>query len=627
MPQRVYTADGRSFVATDRYGRADQRRCQQYLDPGACHSSGCQTSGQRCHSATTPIVNPTPMMAQCATISPTSHRAGWAAACRAAGCRVDRGMACVPRLRLTPKSSSRRRLPQARGTHATNTPRVFIRGKGEALLLKIDQNINTGAQRYTVRYAAEPQETVVIDQSQIRRLKWGLYGRLKLRPFPRVMGEEPCSYYGRRLLYDQSHSSEEVQRCLARLCAREDADNAFCAYGEGRGRVIPPGGVDAVVRGIGRVLAKFCEESPAALESEICQVYRQLTRACSEDDESTVFAPADRCHKRAKDKTKDLDKDLAAVDLPKLFGQEKEEVGAYLEARNTTAKTRDAAPDVSVVRDRTACRKACAATKARATCGGKAEAACRAWSECDWNTGEDACYGKAELACYRGCADVAAKAAAAGAQAREDDRTARETREDARNDSPRQEIIQTPNTAEPVAPPAAADLVVRLEDERKKLLNTTNTATSCADLKSENACTAQDACEWQVGRGYFGDACANKGTRNRVTTSRTVTKDKKLRELDSQIAEAKLRQVEEKNKEQACSDTCDCTDAKLCREHARCGWVASKKKCDTKEEWKRQANEFEFEFGLKGSREEMCAAAGGAWKGGWRGLETGGECT
>ena len=419
MPQRVYTADGRSFVATDRYGRADQRRCQQYLDPGACHSSGCQTSGQRCHSATTPIVNPTPMMAQCATISPTSHRAGWAAACRAAGCRVDRGMACVPRLRLTPKSSSRRRLPQARGTHATNTPRVFIRGKGEALLLKIDQNINTGAQRYTVRYAAEPQETVVIDQSQIRRLKWGLYGRLKLRPFPRVMGEEPCSYYGRRLLYDQSHSSEEVQRCLARLCAREDADNAFCAYGEGRGRVIPPGGVDAVVRGIGRVLAKFCEESPAALESEICQVYRQLTRACSEDDESTVFAPADRCHKRAKDKTKDLDKDLAAVDLPKLFGQEKEEVGAYLEARNTTAKTRDAAPDVSVVRDRTACRKACAATKARATCGGKAEAACRAWSECDWNTGEDACYGKAELACYRGCADVAAKAAAAHISSRE----------------------------------------------------------------------------------------------------------------------------------------------------------------------------------------------------------------
>ena len=288
MPQRVYTASGGHFVATDRYMRADNRRCLRYMDAGACHSSGCQMHGRRCQSATTPIVNASPMMQKCAAISPASHQGTWAAQCVRAGCRADRGMACVPRLALSPrKRKRRRRRGGAAATHATDAPRIFIRGTGEAVLIKIDHDRTPGAPRYTVRYVAPPQETAVIENDQIRRVKWGLYGRLKLRPFPRIMGEKPCSYYGRRLLYDHSHSSEEVQRCMARLCAREEADNAFCDYGEAKGKIEPPGGVEAMVQGIGRILAKFCTESPDALESEICQVYQNLTRACQDEADHT----------------------------------------------------------------------------------------------------------------------------------------------------------------------------------------------------------------------------------------------------------------------------------------------------------------------------------------------------
>ena len=314
--------------------------------------------GRRCQPATTPIVDASPMMRQCAAISPISHQGTWAAACRAAGCRADRGMACVPRLTLSPrkrKEKKKRRSGRRAGasTHATAAPRIFIRGKGEAVLIKIEQDVNTGAQRYTVRYVAPPQETAVIDYSQIRRLKWGMHGRLRLRPFPRIMGEEPCSYYGRRLLYDHSHSSEEVQRCMARLCAREDADNAFCEYGEMQGKSEPPGGVDAMVRGIGRILAKFCAESPDALESEICQVYQNLTQACKEGANQTIFEPKDRCTNAARRKSKvkknkaarpalDVGQEEGDMGLSKMFEDKDEE--SVQDPQAATAEKEGAAP-------------------------------------------------------------------------------------------------------------------------------------------------------------------------------------------------------------------------------------------------------------------------------------------
>ena len=528
-----------------------------------------------------------------------------------------------------------------RAAHATNAPRLFIKGRGEALLLKIDQDVNTGAQRYTVRYAAEPQETDVIDQSQIRRLQWGLYGRLKLRPFPRVLGEEPCSYYGRRLLYDQSHSTEEVQRCLARLCREERDDNAFCAYGEHRGSVDPPGGVDAVVRGIGKVLAKFCKESPEALESEICQVYRQLTRACSEQDAPAESAePTDRCHAARAPPGQE------AADLPQLFGQAAEG-GTDMEPNNTTAETRNKAPDLGIVRDRTACRKACAA-KAKATCGGKAEPACRAWSECEWNPHEDACYGRAELACHRDCADVAAKAVASRDQEKEADRAQAQREEAGKGHGTPPGRRAAPREEEGALETKAREDAQRVEDLRqaaeasqgrvRTAAQARSSGTHCSGQKSPEACVSS-GCKWYQsnsklsaiarrlpGMGERGQPrCMSTTEYENMWWKGLATDAEQMAQEDATaLANAEKRAAASERELKVAQLECKLDTEGACTDQDHCGWLKSTAECKTKDEWKRQANAFSV---TGASREAMCTAGGGTWTKGWRGYETGGTCT
>ena len=324
-PRVLHTAAGEQYYATDNYLAREQKRCSQYLQQGACTSSGCQFHGERCQPPTTAIASPSRMMARCAAVSPRTHGGAWQQKCTAQGCRADHGMTCVPRLRMTPRAAGRAAAPP-RVMPAPDTPRIFIRGHGEAVLQNIRQDLNTGAQEYTDMMVAAPHAVRTLRSEEIRHLKWGLFGRLKLRPMPHILGERAHSRLGRQLLYDYSHSTEEVQHCMSRYCA-EEPENDFCQYAhEGQDDDPPPAAL--VAEGIANILEDYCEQPQSQRVAPLlCRTFRSYDEAragpayrhgasreprCDESDLPGARASAAR-DEQARQKSSDLDRDISAA--------------------------------------------------------------------------------------------------------------------------------------------------------------------------------------------------------------------------------------------------------------------------------------------------------------------------